>query len=327
MPANLPPDYYAAERKLKETSDPEEKVKILKNMLSIMPKHKGTEHLRGQLRRKIKKLQSDSQKKNISGRSGIFDYIPKEGAGQVVIAGFPNSGKSTLFTNLTNARSTIAEFPFSTFSPIPGMMKYEDIQIQVIDLPPVSEEHIDRVVINIVRLADLVLIICDLSDVVWRDKLKRVLSVFQERKIIFKKEGVSNPITSTAVKSTVIFGNKIDNATEQNKSLPGEIDIDIPFITGSALKAININTLKSALFEGLHIIRVYTKTPGYKPDMDSPYILKKGATVHSLAAVIHKDIETRMKYARIWGCNNYAGQRVEREHILCDKDIVEIHTR
>ncbi|HDD35555.1 MAG TPA: GTP-binding protein, partial [Candidatus Desulfofervidus auxilii] len=163
MPANLPPQYFAAERKYREARTPQEKISALEEMLMVMPKHKGTDKLRASLRRKLARLKDtlEIKKKN---KKGVSYVIEKEGAGQVALVGFPNVGKSALVKKLTKATPEVADYPFTTRIPTPGMMPFEDIKIQLIDMPALTIEYIEPWVGNILRRADLLLIILDLSD-------------------------------------------------------------------------------------------------------------------------------------------------------------------
>ncbi len=328
MPANLPPDYYAAERRYRETADIQEKIDILREMLAIMPKHKGTEHLQGDLKRKIAKLQSQNRKKQVRGSGPSLDHIPREGAGQVVLVGMPNSGKSSMLTVLTHAHSEVADYPYSTFKPVPGMMPFEDIQIQLIDLPPVSKRYTESWVYNIIRLADLVLLLVDFSTDQFKNHFSETCTQLDAHKISLCREGESKPRGTIAYKSTILAGTKMDdplsyNNVEKFKSIEGA---DFPVCPFSIHDPQKIDALKKAIFKSLRIIRIYTKTPGEKIKYDQPYVLPLGTTVFQGAKEIHKELAERMRYARLWGSDKYKGQRVERDYVIQDRDIIEIHT-
>jgi ribosome-interacting GTPase 1 len=326
MPANLPPDYYAAERRLRAENDVQEKINILREMLAIMPKHKGTEHLQGDLKRKIAKLSAESQKSKGGSRQSLFDHIPREGAGQAVLAGPPNSGKSTLTDRLTHARPKVADYPFSTFKPVCGMMPYEDIQIQLVDLPPVSEMT-ESWVYNIIRLADLVLWLVDLSDPATDVQINQIIKHFDQHHIQLVPEGEKRPQGLVAVKTALIVGSKADKVNDGQQwerllqSVPGTFNaVQLSYQPES------VKTFKEKVFEALKIIRIYTKTPGKPVDYTKPYILSEGASVADAANIIHHELAEQMKYARIWGSEKYDGQRVTRDHALSDRDVIEIHT-
>jgi len=329
MPANLTPDYYAAEKRYRQASTHEEKIAMLREMLAVMPKHKGTEHLQGDLKRKIAKLQSQAKKKQATRRSSGWDHIPREGAGQVVFVGFPNSGKSSLLNSLTNAHSDIADYPFSTFKPVQGMMPYEDIQIQLVDLPPVSMDYNDPWIFNIIRLSDLVLLVVDMSLAHPEEQVFNACGILEQHKIFLKKEGENRPKGPLAIKSTLLMGTKMDSVgtAERMEIVRGIYANEYPCLFGSVRDGTFVNKIRNEIFNTIGVIRIYTKIPGNKADMVNPYILPVGTTVLEAAMVVHKDLAESMKYARLWGSNTYNGQRVEKNHILKDKDILEIHAK
>ena len=328
MPANLPPDYFTAEKRYRQASDVQEKIRILREMLAIMPKHKGTEHLQGDLKRKIAKLQSQAKKKHATSRSSGLDHIQREGAGQIVLVGPPNSGKSSILTHLTHAHSTVAEYPFSTFKPVHGMMTYEDIQVQLVDIPPVSADYSESWIFNIIRLVDLVLLTADLSNGACVSRTKETLKILEDHKIQLKPIGEKTPKGPEAIKSTIMIGTKRDHpdAAEVERAIQKSFP-QFNYIPISVEKSLNITGFKQSIFQGLHIIRVYTKIPGKKADHSAPYVLPAGSTVQEAATMIHKEVGEMMTYARLWGTDAYAGQRIERDHILKDGDVLEVHTR
>lgn len=327
MPANLPPNYYAAEKRFREESDPKLKVKILKEMLAIMPKHKGTEHLQGEIKKKISKFSSLSQKKSATKQTTSLDSIPREGAGQAALVGLPNSGKSSLINYFTNVDSRVTNYPFSTFKPFQGMMRYEDINIQLIDLPPVSLEYNEQFIYNIIRLTDLVLVLLDLSSSDINADYKLINKLLGKHNIFLKKDGERRPQGSEAYKSTLIVGTKFDIMHSSSRNIDTIIGEDIPIVAISLKENRGIEEFSEMVFNKLNIIRIYTKTPGQKKDFGKPYTLYKGANVYDGAKAIHKELAENMKYARIWSKNKYDGQRVDSEYILNDGDIIEIHNK
>jgi len=327
MPANLPPNYYTAEKRYREESDPKVKVEILKEMLAIMPKHKGTEHLQGELKKKISKFSSLAQKKSATKHTVSLDSIPREGVGQAALVGLPNTGKSSLINYFTNVHSRTASYPFSTFKPVQGMMEYEDINIQLIDLPPISVEYDEQFIYNIIRLTDLVILLLDLSSSDINTDYKLLIKILNEHNIFLTKDGERRPQGTEAYKSTLIIGTKYDIARLSSEDLTSIIGEDIPFISLSLEENYGIEKLSETVFNRLNIIRIYTKAPGQKKDFGKPYVLQKEANVYDAAKAIHKDLAENMKYARIWSSNKYDGQRVDREYILNDGDIIEIHNK
>ena len=173
MPANLPPPYIKAEARFRAAETAEAKIDALEEMLRLIPKHKGTDKLQADLKARLAKLRRQPKKKG-AARSASH-MIPHEGAGQIVLVGPPNSGKSSLVDALTHATPQVAEYPFTTREPQPGMMQYEDIAMQLIDMPPLSREHVDPWVYDLVRRADLLWLVVErLGDLVKDGSWKRV---------------------------------------------------------------------------------------------------------------------------------------------------------
>ena len=308
MPANLPPQFYALSMKLKEASNPDEKISILEEMLRISPKHKGTENLQKDLKTKIAKLKKQRPKK-IKGKT-IYS-IKKEGTGQVVITGPANSGKSSLLNALTNANAKVAPYPFTTKIPQPGMMPYEDILIQLVDTPPLSPEFSPPWLKEILKAADILLAVFDLSkeDVVKDiEDFKEILDNWKlsEKKIIF-------------------LGNKIDleKAKENFKKIQAQNKIK-PI---SCLKKIGLEELKKEIFDLLEIIRVYTKSRDQElPDFEHPFILRKNSRLIDLAGQIHQDFAFSFKHAKLFKKDSKNPKIVGKDYILQDGDIIEIYT-
>ena len=165
MPANLTPDYQAAEERYRQADTIEEKIEALREMLATIPKHKGTEKLQADIKRRLSKTQQEQMQRRRSGaRRHDPSHIPGEGAGQIALIGPPNTGKSSLLAAITHAQPDIAEYPFTTHAPQPGMMTYEDVQVQLIDTPPLTHEPFDFLHVNIARNADAVLLVVDTVD-------------------------------------------------------------------------------------------------------------------------------------------------------------------
>ena len=103
MPANLTPQYLKAEERYKQAKTDPEKLLALEEMLATIPKHKGTEKLQGDIKQRISRLKKESLKKKGSHHWESDFFAVKEGAGQIVILGPPNTGKSQLLASLTSA--------------------------------------------------------------------------------------------------------------------------------------------------------------------------------------------------------------------------------
>jgi ribosome-interacting GTPase 1 len=327
LPANLPPTYFEAEKRYREAKTPAEGIAALEEMLAIMPKHKGTDKLKADLRRRISKLKSKQQQKKKLGRRDRSYTIEREGVGQVVLLGTPNVGKSALVAALTNADPPVADFPHSTWKPTPGMMYFENVQIQLIDMPPVSKEHTEPWLLDIARRADIILVVVDVQTDPMQ-QLEETVSFLKDNRIaplgMADLHGVTD--RSTFVSFLVVANKSDDQSTEENfeifKSL---VEDDWSLIPVSAKNGRNFDLLRQTLFTNLEIIRVYTKVPGKEPERKAPFVLKKGSRLEDLASKIHKDFLEKLKYAKVWGKDVYDGQMVQRDHVLQDGDVVELH--
>jgi hypothetical protein len=323
MPANLPPQYYDAEKRYRAAKTPEDKIEALETMLAIMPRHKGTDHLYGDLRRRIAKLQEEAERKAATSRTSF--YIRKEGAGQVALVGLPNAGKSQILAALTDALPEIAEYPFTTKSPNIGMMKFENIQIQLVDTPPVTGRDSRVWLNNVARNADLVAIVVDLS----KNPVEQAAATLQE----LENVGIVPLYTATEnligkrPRKMLIIGNKLDLNTSETawSQVKTSYGSRFPMVAVSAAGGDNLDDLRKSIFQALEIIRVHTKSPGQKLDLTDPIILKTGSTVKNAAEDVHKDFKAKLKYAVVWGSGKFDGQRVSQDHVLRDNDIIELH--
>ncbi|MEE8194691.1 MAG: GTPase [Dehalococcoidales bacterium] len=327
MPANLPPQYFEAEKGFRAAKNPAEKIAALEEMLAIMPKHKGTDHLRAELRNRIAKLTQLSTKKSGTQRSSMA--IDREGAAQVAVVGLPNSGKSQLVAGITNASPAVAEYPLTTHSALPGMMAFEDIQVQLIDTPPLVPQAIQWWLPPILRRADALLVVLDLSD----DPLAQTGAIIEQLKKmrIVIGEGEFAAAEAEAAeeviwqKRALIVGNKIDLDSGGYQALLDRFEGRLPLVAISAREGSGLKELRLKIYRLLDIIRVYTKTPGQKPDLADPIVLPRGSNLQEAANSVHKDFAARLKYARIWGSGKHDGIMVRRDHVLQDGDVIELH--
>ena len=324
MPANLTPQYFEAERRFKSATTPEEKIQALEAMLAVMPKHKGTDHLQADLRRKIARITEEAEKKLATSRKSF--NIHKEGAGQVALVGMPNAGKSLLLASLTNVIPEIADYPFTTKSPNVGMMPFENIQIQIIDMPAINMPESRIWTNNILRNADLLALVIDLTDNPC-EQVDSILSELEKMGIVPTPLGKDAAASSLRERKMFIIGNMsdIDLDGEGFKALAQKFAGKLDSISISAADKLNLEELKRQLFTHLEIIRVHTKSPGTRVDLSNPVILKKDATVREAATAVHKDFAFKLRYAVVWGSGKFDGQRVGPEHVLRDNDIIELH--
>jgi ribosome-interacting GTPase 1 len=325
MPANLPPQYFEAEKRFRSAKEPEEKIAALQAMLAIMPRHKGTDKLHATLRQKIARFSQEAERKYATARRAGF-YISREGAGQVMLVGPANVGKSQLLAALTEAIPEIAEYPFTTKTPIPGMMKFEDIQIQLVDTPPTGHKEVRVLLANSLRNADLIAIVIDLS----REPISQVEAALQglrEARIEPLTDGGTQVTPGSYPRKMLIVGNKneLAGSNENWERLRSQYARLFPLVSISAREGGGLEEFKRTVYQALNIVRVYTKTPGSKADLTDPMILEKGSTLEEAAESLHKDFYQNLKYAVVWGSGKYDGQRVSKEHVLQDGDIVEFH--
>jgi ribosome-interacting GTPase 1 len=327
MPANLTPDYLEAEAKFKQAKTPQEKIKALEVMMAVIPKHKGTEKMRAQLKTRMAKLKEELQRKPTIGKAEQAFYIKREGSAQITLLGLPNSGKSALFTKMTNAYSEVADYPFTTQKPVPGMMKFENLQIQLVDTPPVQLDHVEPGFSNLLRNADALLLLVDLTEEpIFQFEI--LLEVLKQMRI---SVGGKGPIPSSeagwAFLKALLLGNKCDlkNAMGPYRDFEARFKETLPILPISAKEGMNIEQLKEEVYQLLGIIRVYTKAPGGEADLLEPVVLKKGSTVEDVALSIHKDFHKKLRYAKIWGSGKFDGQMVRRDHQLSEGDIIELH--
>jgi len=324
MPANLPPQYHEAEENYRLAKTIPEKVAALEEMLAIMPKHKGTDHLRAKLRARIAQLTEASGKRLATKRTSTV--IPREGAAQVAVIGLPNSGKSQLVSTITNASPAVAEYPFTTHSATPGMMEFENIKIQLIDTPPLAPQSIDFWLPPLLRRADGLLIMVDLGAP--EEQMEAIVKQLESMRIIIDEGGAKDDSEFIIWhKKVLIVGNKLDldNAKENYTALKKKYGERFPLIAISAREGMGLEELRLKLYQFLDIIRVYTKAPGKKPVFTDPIVLRRGSTLEDAAAEVHKDFRERLKYARLWGSGKHDGIMVKRDHVMQDGDIIELH--
>jgi len=332
MPANLTPQYIRAEGEFRKATTIEDKIACLKKMLALIPKHKGTDHLRADLRRKMAQLNREQQAGK-KGRRRSRLRIDREGAGQVMILGGPNAGKSQLLASLTAARPEVAAYPYTTHHPTPGMMAFEDVQVQLVDTPAITEDYLETGILEVIRGADAAALLADLSAADGETPdvgaaAEAVRQRLRQGKIDLQglQPEASEDISIYPLK-TWLVGNKIDapGADAQWKRLEERFGDAFPMLAISAAEGTGLEALRTKLFEMLDVIRVYSKQPGRKVDLKDPFTLPRGSTVLEMARRVHKDFADGLQFARIWGSGAFDGQSVKRDHVLEDRDILELH--
>jgi ribosome-interacting GTPase 1 len=325
MPTNVPPQYKEAEARFRAAATVEEKIAALEEMLSIMPKHKGTDKLQADIKTRLAKLRRQTGKKG--ARRGASHMIPKEGAGQVALVGPPNGGKSSLVAKATRAVPKVAEYPYSTQDAVPGMMPYQDVGLQLIDLPPVSQEHVEPWVFDLVRRADLLWLVVASGSAL--DGLEETRDLLLQKRIRVVPAGSPREEGGLDLEKEallVVTGGDRPRSEDEVEALRDLLGDPWPVFLVSSLDGRGFEELARVTFEALDVMRVYTKEPGRPPDMEKPFTLERGATVGDLARAIHKDLSEQFKFAKVWGEAVFDGQRVKPDHVLHDGDVVEVHT-
>ncbi|MEO0292775.1 MAG: GTPase [candidate division WOR-3 bacterium] len=320
MPANLPQIYHKIEARLKFATTPEEKISILKEMLAVMPKHKGTDGLRAELNSKIAKLKKEAKKKPQVQRLDIYN-VPKLGVAQVVLMGPPNSGKSTLLSYLTNAKPEIAAYPFTTQKPNVGMIEFENIQIQLVDTPPLCESFHPPWLFALGRSADIIIGMIDGRSGSPEGELNSLLNRLEEGSIFLQSKDIYKGEELMKKNGFIVVSGGERKIIENLEKLYGaRLDIWHFSLTSDP------QPLKKKIYDSLHIIRIYTKPPRKEADFTEPIVLPENSTVLDAAYEIHRDFAEKMKYAKLWrGSNN--PRQVGPEEILKEGDIIEFHNK
>lgn len=291
MPINAGPEYSVAERKFLAAKTKEQKIAALEEMIQKLPKHKGTDHMLAQLRKRLARLKEEAEAASRAGaRTGLS--LRKEGAAQVCIIGPTQSGKSTLLNALTNAHVKVSDHSFTTKTPTVGMMFYGDVPIQIVEIP----STFDAEFLSIARTCDLMLVLFDAT----RDVTK------QEYEI-------GRMLEEKAIKIKSIF---VRNKRFVEKS---------KYINISARDGFGIEPLKALIWSKLNLMRVYTKSPNGKKQLPA-VAMRPGSNVKELTERIHKDFLKSFKFARVFNDTKFSGQKVGLDYVLHDMDVVEIHT-
>jgi ribosome-interacting GTPase 1 len=329
MAANLTPQYLEAEEEAKKAQTAEQRLAALQKMFALLPKHKASEKLQAELKKKISAARDEVEgDKKHAKKGGVSYKVPHQGAGQFALVGGPNAGKSQILARLTRAAPEVAPYPFTTREPQVGMMDWQDVQVQLVDLPPVTADFLEGYVSSMVRSADAALLVLDLGDDDGPFAAEAALERLAQAKTVLvgRYPEVIEDYTVEYVR-TLLVANKLD--------LPGAADrlaivremfgerFDV--LAVSAEHGAGLEELRDAAYRFLNVIRVYTKKPGKPADLGSPFSLPVGGTVLELAAKVHRDFAAKLKSARVWGTGVFDGQSVPRDHSLHDKDVVELH--
>ena len=390
MPANLTPEAKAKWQEAQLAKNPREKLLAYQDFLSAIPKHKGNERLQAQVKTKISELKEEliaRRGKHGGGHTGW--QIEREGAAQVMMFGPTNSGRSSLLKSLTKAQVNVADYEYTTQRPVPGMLPFEDVQFQLVELPAPrpgldGAYQIQPESVDLIRSSDGIMLVTDLTAEPVRQlitllKSLEVIHVSTQRQSsgveivrekgsgeiriatsgqqlsctpaqirgLLRSYGIKNALVRIygnasaedvedaifenvmSYKPVIVIGNKLDlpPARQGSLELLREFTQTLPSLFTSCLTGQGLSKVAETLFLHLGIIRVYTKEPNEPKPSKSPFVVRAGSTVGELARNIHTDLANRYRYSRIWGpSSKFAGERVGPDHVLGDRDIVEIHT-
>lgn len=338
MPTNVTPEYKAADARYRAARTDEERLDALEEMGRTLNKHKGTEKLYADIKSRIKQLRTSLEKKGKA--HGFSVKVEREGAGQLVLLGAPNVGKSSVLAALTHATPDIADYPFTTHAPVPGMMMFEDVGIQLVDLPPVSAQHTESWLYSLVRNADAALLVFDAAAADPSADIESTRALCGEHHVPLcgrdEDMGVHAGDPRLAPKRTILVGTHVD--------VPGAADIVVllrdlypafeivgveagPDVVEGPVegRARRESPLPRLVFDMLSLLRVYSKAPGKEADRSKPFVFHRGATLHDFATRVHKDFAEKLAYARVWGEGKFDAQRVHRDYALMDGDVIELH--
>lgn len=340
MPANLSPEYKAAEAAYRQANAPKERLERLREMLRTIPKHKGTEHLQADIKTRIRQLTEELAAGRKGGaRSGPSHVVRPEGAAQLALLGPPNTGKSTLHDRLTGSRAAAGPYPFTTQLPQPGMLPYEDIHLQLVDLPPITAGYTAPWIVNALQPADAALLVVDVAAPDCLDRLSDLLAALASRKITLvpdwerprtdaeDRSGFEDPFAIRLPAALIAArADQSPNVEEEVEVLQELVDVRYPSMAVSARTGSGLEALAGWLFRTLEVVRVYTKAPGRPPDFSQPFTVRRGDTVYDVARMVHQEIADRFKFGRLWRNAAANGRQVGRDYRVADRDVLELVT-
>jgi hypothetical protein len=207
-------------------------------------------------------------------------------------------------------------------------MTWQDVRLQLVDLPPVTGDFMEAWVPNVIRSADAALLVVDLAS----DDVADAADAALARLAAVHTELVGSlpyDVEDEAIQhvKTLMVANKLDaeGAAERLEVLREWFGPRFPILAISAERGEGLDALRRASYDLLGVMRIFTKVPGKPPDRTKPFTIPIGSTVLDLAREIHRDFEQTLKFAKVWGTGVFEGQTVKRDHELHDADVVELH--
>jgi ribosome-interacting GTPase 1 len=322
MPTNVTPEYKKAEAAFREARTTDEKIERLEDMISLLPKHKGTDHLFADLKRRLARLREQAEAGGQKTGGGYGLGFTREGAAQVVLVGPPNSGKSSIVSALTGAQHEVGDWPFTTTRIAPGMAPFRDIQIQLVDTPPVTDSYMPDHLLGLLRAADAMLLVADVGSDTLIEDLEAVLKALSDRHVGLVRE--RDPEDRDHVLCRVLANKSDAPGAPARLELLRELTGDLEVTPLSCADGGNVADLPEMVYRWLGIRRVYTKIPGQKPDLDHPYTVFRGGTVEDICQRVHRDFYESLKFARLWR-GTADPITVSRHEPVEDEDILELH--
>jgi hypothetical protein len=182
--------------------------------------------------------------------------------------------------------------------------------------------------------------VVDLADPSCLEQLQSVQSMLAQQRVTLSERWSADDRTdadgSTADEDpfalrlpALLLANKADGIADAAAELQVLRELSgarWPMLAVSAETGQGLGEVGPWLFEHLGIVRVYTKVPGHAADRQRPFTLRRGQTVGDVARQVHGDVARSLRYARLWGHSAFDGQQVGAEHVVDDRDVVELHS-